>query len=61
MVPFELFKGQYVVGPAFAVAAIAGANFFSLLNFWPLTIANVWNPDPVSIVSDVEADGIVVF
>jgi len=37
MVPFELFKGQRVVGLSFAVAFIAGANFFSLLNFWPLT------------------------
>lgn len=49
MVPFELFKGQRVVGLSFAVAAIAGANFFSLLNFWPLTISSVWDPDPVKI------------
>lgn len=49
MVPFELFKGQRVVAPAFAVAFVAGMNFFSLLNFWPLTISNVWNPDPVAI------------
>lgn len=71
MVPFELFKNQRVVGLAFAVAFVAGMNFFSvrcltppnshwlmfsqqLLNFWPLTIANVWNPDPVSIVSNTE-------
>lgn len=49
MVPFELFKGQRVVGLSFAVAFIAGANFFSLLNFWPLTISTVWSPDPVKI------------
>ena len=49
MVPFELFKGQRVVGLSFAVAFIAGANFFSLLNFWPLTISSVWDPDPVKI------------
>lgn len=34
MVPFELFKGQRVVGFAFGVAFVAGMNFFSLLNFW---------------------------
>lgn len=49
MIPKELFLGQRVVAPAFAVAFVAGMNFFSLLNFWPLTISNVWSPDPVSI------------
>lgn len=49
MVPPELFKGQRVVSLAFAVAFIAGANFFSLLNFWPLTISKVWDPYPVKI------------
>lgn len=49
MVPFELFKGQRVVSFAFAVAFVAGMNFFSLLNFWPLTIRNTWNPDPIAI------------
>ena len=49
MVPPELFKGQRVVSLSFAVAFIAGANFFSLLNFWPLTISKVWDPYPVKI------------
>lgn len=49
MVPFELFKGQRVVGFSFAVALVAGMNFFSLLNFWPLTISTVWNPNPIAI------------
>lgn len=49
MVPKELFIGQRVVGFSFAVAFVAGMNFFSLLNFWPLTISNVWSPDPVAI------------
>lgn len=49
MIPKELFLGQRVVGFAFAVAFVAGMNFFSLLNFWPLTISTVWSPDPVSI------------
>ena len=49
MVPSELFRGQRVIALAYAVAFVAGMNFFSLLNFWPLTIANVWYPDPVQI------------
>ena len=49
MVPFELFKGQRVVALSFAVAFVAGMNFFSLLNFWPLTISKVWDPIPIKI------------
>jgi hypothetical protein len=49
MVPMELFKGQSVVALAYSVAAVAGANFFSTLNFWPLMISNVWNADPVHV------------
>lgn len=49
MIPKELFTGQKVVAPAFAVAFVAGMNFFSLLNFWPLTISTVWSPDPIAI------------
>jgi len=49
MVPKELFMGQRVVALSYAVAFVAGMNFFSLLNFWPLTISTVWNPVPVKI------------
>ena len=49
MIPKELFMGQRVVALSFAVAFVAGMNFFSLLNFWPLTISTVWYPDPVKI------------
>ena len=49
MVPKELFMGQRVVALSFAVAFVAGMNFFSLLNFWPLTISTVWYYDPVQI------------
>jgi hypothetical protein len=41
--------GQRVVALSFAVAFVGGMNFFSLLNFWPLTIESVWDPDPVKI------------
>ncbi|EME40496.1 hypothetical protein DOTSEDRAFT_55697 [Dothistroma septosporum NZE10] len=49
MIPSELFKNQRVVAFAFAVAFVAGMNFFSLLNFWPLTISTVWTPEPIAI------------
>lgn len=49
MIPGELFKGQRVVGLSFGVAFVAGMNFFSLLNFWPLTISSVYDPIPVQI------------
>ena len=49
MVPKELFLGQRVVALSFAVAFVAGMNFFSLLNFWPLTISTVWPYDPIKI------------
>lgn len=49
MIPFDLFKGQRVVALAYAVAFVAGMNFFSVLNFWPLMIASVWTADPVKV------------
>ncbi|KAK5114166.1 hypothetical protein LTR62_002736 [Meristemomyces frigidus] len=49
MIPPELFKGQRVVALGYAVAFVAGMNFFSLLNFWPLTISAVYSPQPVKI------------
>ena len=49
MVPGELFKGQRIVGLAYVVAFAAGMNFFSILNFFPITFSNVYNPDPVQI------------
>lgn len=49
MIPSELFAGQRVVALAFVVSFVAGMNFFSILNFWPLTIGNVYDPKPVQI------------
>jgi hypothetical protein len=49
MMAMELFQGQRVVSLAYAVAFVAGMNFFLVLNFWPLMISNVWNPDPVQV------------
>ena len=40
---------QRVVALSFAVAFVAGMNFFSLLNFWPLAISTVWDAVPVKI------------
>jgi hypothetical protein len=49
MVPRELFKGQRIVGLAYVVAFAAGMNFFSILNFFPVTFTSVYAPDPVQI------------
>ncbi|KAL1894032.1 hypothetical protein Sste5346_006174 [Sporothrix stenoceras] len=49
MVPRQLFQGQYAVALSFFVAFVAGINFYSLINFFPLTFSTVYNPDPVQI------------
>ncbi|KIV98796.1 uncharacterized protein PV09_09448 [Verruconis gallopava] len=49
MVPGGLFQKQRVVALAYVVAFVAGMNFFSYLNFWPLLISHVYNPDPVKV------------
>jgi hypothetical protein len=49
MVPSELFAGQRIVATAYVVAFVAGMNFYSLLNFFPLEFASVFPPDPVQV------------
>lgn len=49
MVPRELFSGQRVVAFAFLVAFVAGADFYSLINFFPISFSAVWSPDPVQV------------
>mgnify|MGYP004500706955 CR=1 FL=1 len=49
MVPGELFKGQRIVGPAYVVAFAAGMNFFSIINFFPVTFKSVYEPDPAKM------------
>ncbi|KAH7017109.1 major facilitator superfamily domain-containing protein [Ilyonectria destructans] len=49
MIPRELFAGQKIVGMAFFIAFVAGLNFYSLINFFPLTFSSVYTPDPVQI------------
>lgn len=48
-VPKELFAGQRVVATAFIIAFVAGMNFYSLLNFFPLEFSSVFPPDPVQV------------
>ena len=45
---------------AYVVAFVAGMNFFSVLNFWPLLIANVYNPNPVHVGLRGLAPGLTV-
>ncbi|OOQ88867.1 putative major facilitator superfamily transporter [Penicillium brasilianum] len=49
MVPHAMFAGQRAVGLAFLVAFIAGLNFYSVINFLPLTFSTVYSPDPLQI------------
>lgn len=49
MVPGALFKGQRIVALAFFIAFVAGMNFYSLINFFPLSFGAVYNPDPVQV------------
>ncbi|KAL1794523.1 hypothetical protein ACET3X_007944 [Alternaria dauci] len=49
MVPGELFSGQRIVALAYVVAFSAGMNFFSILNFFPVTFSSVYEPVPVLI------------
>ncbi|KAF1352677.1 hypothetical protein EJ07DRAFT_168801 [Lizonia empirigonia] len=39
-----------IVGFAYVIAFAAGMNFFSILNFFPVTFTSVYEPDPVKIV-----------
>lgn len=49
MVPHELFQGQKTIGVTFLLVFVAGMNFYSLINFFPLTFSDVYNPDPVQV------------
>jgi hypothetical protein len=49
MVPKEIFQGQRIVGLAFLIAFVGGVNFYSLINFFPLSFSAVYNPDPIQI------------
>ncbi|KAI1612526.1 putative major facilitator superfamily transporter [Exophiala viscosa] len=49
MIPGEMFRGQKIVALAFCVAFVAGVNFYSLINFFPLSFGTIWSPDPVQI------------
>ena len=47
MVPGAIFRGQKIVGLAFFIAFVAGMNFYSVINFFPLSFSTVYNPDPI--------------
>lgn len=49
MVPKEMFQGQRIVAIAFFIAFVAGMNFYSVINFFPLSFGAVYNPDPVQV------------
>jgi MFS family permease len=49
MVPKEMFQGQRIVALAFFIAFVAGMNFYSVINFFPLSFGAVYDPDPVQV------------
>ncbi|KEF62014.1 uncharacterized protein A1O9_03586 [Exophiala aquamarina CBS 119918] len=49
IVPKELFAGQRIVAFALVVAFVSGMNFYSMINFAPLTYSTVFEPDPIQV------------
>lgn len=49
IVPHALFQGQNIIAMTYLVAFVGGMNFYSLLNFFPLSFSNIYDPDPVQV------------
>lgn len=49
MIPGEIFAGQRIVGLAFGIAFISGMNFYSILNFYPVMLEDLYEPTPLAI------------
>lgn len=45
IVPKELFVGQRIVAIALGIAFVSGMNFYSMINFAPMTYSTVYNPE----------------
>ncbi len=49
MVPAALFKGQRIIGPAYATAFVGGMFLISALNFLPLAWGSVYVDQPIQV------------
>ncbi len=49
IIPHALFEGQNIIAMTFLIAFVGGMNFYSLLNFFPLSFTNIYDPDPVKV------------
>lgn len=49
LIPREIFQGQRAVGMSFFAAFVGGMDFYSLINFFPLTFETVFTPTPVLV------------
>ena len=49
LIPREIFRGQRAVGISFLTAFVSGMNFYSLINFFPLTFETVFTPTPIKV------------
>lgn len=47
MLPFSIFRGQRIVALTFITVFIAGAQFYSLVNFFPVAFSAMFPPDPI--------------
>ncbi|OQV01355.1 hypothetical protein CLAIMM_06732 isoform 1 [Cladophialophora immunda] len=49
LIPRELFQGHRAVAISFLAAFVGGMNFYSLLNFFPLSFETLFDPAPVQV------------
>ncbi|KAH0845033.1 putative major facilitator superfamily transporter [Fonsecaea pedrosoi] len=49
IVPREMFSGQRIVALAYCIGFVSGLNFYSILNFFPILMSQVYDPDPVQV------------
>ncbi|KAK0268450.1 hypothetical protein LTR54_017760 [Friedmanniomyces endolithicus] len=49
MFPKRLRQDPRILGPTLIITFISGANFFSILMFWPTQAFNVYGHDPVGV------------
>lgn len=57
MIPGYLFKNKRISILTLFITALAGANFYSMLNFWPLECQELYGPNPHAVARTVVAFG----
>jgi len=60
MIPGYIFNNKRISILTLFITAVAGANFYSMLNFWPLECQQLFGPDPHAVARTVVAFGYAV-